>query len=417
MMKILKKILGVFRNILYLFFIPFFLVVPRFKKKVVFGAWNGDMFSDNPKYLALYLISNKLADCIWIGKSHLRKDVEDAGLKFAEMGSFKAKYHALTAKWYVCNIFPGGDIGFYPNCGRAKIMNLWHGIPYKCIGRRQRGRENVAGTGTSKGFFLLRIYYYLIRALYLFIFPERMYTSVSSEKMGYIMCDSWPRNFKADTILRAGLARNDIMVKSKSDRSINEEMKRKMSEKFGWPLDKKWYLYLPTWRGSEYPFSFTKKSLSTSLSEILMKNNAIIIEKQHNYVLNNILSKVESKNGNIIVISKEQSDSLDTQELLLAADRLISDYSSCFFDYELSGRPVIHYVYDLEDYEKSLAGVNYDLREIAAGPIVKNETELLECLAKDDAQLMREHGIKADEPIVAEKGVACQHIANFMGLK
>ena len=78
------------RPFLYVAAIPFLLLVPRNKRKVVLGAWEGNMFSDNPKYLGLYLSEKHLADCIWIGKPHLKPAVESAGLKFAAFGSFSA---------------------------------------------------------------------------------------------------------------------------------------------------------------------------------------------------------------------------------------------------------------------------------------------------------------------------------------
>src|SRR5690606_29897731 len=46
----------------------------------------------------------------------------------------------------------------------------------------------------------------------------------------------------------------------------------------------------------------------------------------------------------------------DTQDLLLVADALITDYSSIMFDYAQRQRPIISYVYDLEHYRDDLRG-------------------------------------------------------------
>ena len=40
----------------------------------------------------------------------------------------------------------------------------------------------------------------------------------------------------------------------------------------------------------------------------------------------------------------------DMQELLCAADMLITDYSSCMFDFALSGKPCLQFAVDIEAY-------------------------------------------------------------------
>src|SRR5699024_5265973 len=46
------------------------------------------------------------------------------------------------------------------------------------------------------------------------------------------------------------------------------------------------------------------------------------------------------------------SDEPHVEELLAIADLLITDYSSIAYDFELTARPVIHFVPDLVDYSK-----------------------------------------------------------------
>lgn len=413
-MKFVRKIRNGLAVVGYMAAIPFILAIPRSRRKVVLGAWYGDMFSDNPKYLGLYLSKSHLADCVWIGKPHLRAVVMAAGLKFAERGSLLALWHSLTAKWFAFCIAPELDIGTIPNCGRARLLNLWHGISYKRIGRNQGG--HVLEPVETSVSFLHQLYRSLSRVVYGYVFPCRMMTSVSCEKMAEIMEDSWPSWFKKEDILYAGMPRNDIMVRSRSDVSISKEKKRVLAEKFGWPKGKKWFLYMPTWRGASRSFSFLQIEARQTLQDVLRSQNAVLIEKQHHFVLKDLVGGSTAQPDNIIIMSKEQSDNIDVQELLLAADRLITDYSSCFFDYELTGRPVIHFAYDREKYENSLAGVNYKLDDISAGPIAKSEKELLQCLLWDDAKLLGMRGKNADEPLMLEKGTACKFIAKYMGL-
>ena len=56
---------------------------------------------------------------------------------------------------------------------------------------------------------------------------------------------------------------------------------------------------------------------------------------------------------------------------LAAADMLITDYSSCFFDYLITNRPIIHYLYDYDYYVKEDRGVYYDVMDVVAGDTPK----------------------------------------------
>ena len=56
---------------------------------------------------------------------------------------------------------------------------------------------------------------------------------------------------------------------------------------------------------------------------------------------------------------------------------LITDYSSVFFDYANLERPIVFYMYDLEDYRDNIRGFYLNLEELP-GKIVKKEKELIE---------------------------------------
>ncbi len=70
----------------------------------------------------------------------------------------------------------------------------------------------------------------------------------------------------------------------------------------------------------------------------------------------------------------------DTAELMLAADALITDYSSVMFDFSVTGKPMYFLVPDLEHYRGELRGFYFDLGERAPGPLVRSQAELLEAL-------------------------------------
>jgi CDP-glycerol glycerophosphotransferase len=72
-------------------------------------------------------------------------------------------------------------------------------------------------------------------------------------------------------------------------------------------------------------------------------------------------------------------------DLYLAADLLITDYSSMMFDYSVTRRPMIFYTPDLDEYtDPKVRGVYFDLEEVAAGPVVRSPEEVVELLGTID---------------------------------
>jgi CDP-glycerol glycerophosphotransferase len=70
----------------------------------------------------------------------------------------------------------------------------------------------------------------------------------------------------------------------------------------------------------------------------------------------------------------------DATELLLAADVLVTDYSSLMVDFANTGRPIVLYAYDLEAFRDHVRGLYVDLEALAPGPIVRTGEELAEAL-------------------------------------
>lgn len=73
----------------------------------------------------------------------------------------------------------------------------------------------------------------------------------------------------------------------------------------------------------------------------------------------------------------------DAAPLLLAADALITDYSSVMFDFGVTGKPMYFLVPDMEHYRGELRGFYFDLAAHAPGPLVRTQDELVEALAAD----------------------------------
>lgn len=71
----------------------------------------------------------------------------------------------------------------------------------------------------------------------------------------------------------------------------------------------------------------------------------------------------------------------ETAQLLVAADALITDYSSVMFDFSVTGKPMYFLVPDIAHYRGTLRGFYFDLDERAPGPLVATQDDLVAALA------------------------------------
>lgn len=390
---------------------PIVAFFPRDKKKIIFGAWWGNQFADNPRYFLKYILQlNKGYKCYWFGKEHLRGQVaEIPGVTFVRKDSICSIWHVLTAKWIVSNICIDADVTKFPTFGKVKLLSFWHGTIIKGAAK---GDRNVKFEGSWVHRFAMRF----STPEFNVACPMYAYASFSNEDMRYSMQKELPWEFKPEMSIAAGTPRIDYLIQNKDNETEISRVREKCAKILSIPLDRKWYLFAPTFRRElAVNYSFSNCKDGQRLDEILKSKNAIIIEKQHPQIIEKFNIK-DSQFGRICIVSKDQARHLEMQELLLSCDRLITDYSSPFFDFEAMNRPVIHFAYDYDSYSSDKRGLLYPLDEIAAGPIVKTEDELLSAMEMDDDMLLSQKGAHAAERIAAEKGHACATFAKWVGL-
>lgn len=390
---------------------PIVALCPRDKKKIIFGAWWGNQFSDNPRYFLQYILQlNRGYKCYWFGKEHLREQVGQVpGVKFVRKDSLLAIWHVLTAKWMVSNLGVDADITTFPTYGKIKFLTFWHGIGFKGAAHGDRKLK-------LKGGVLRRLAMRFYVPEFNVACPLYAHASFSNEDMRYTMPNECPWQFKPEMSIAAGTPRIDYLIRNRDNKAELKRVREKCAKILSIPLDKKWYLYAPTFRkGLEITYSFKDCKDRNRLEKILKRDNAIIIEKQHPQVIE-AKNIGDLKDDVLCIVSKEQARDLEMQELLLACDRLITDYSSSFFDFEAMGRPVIHFAYDYDAYSNDKRGVLYSLYDISAGPVVQKEHDLISAIGLTDVELLSKKGPKAAERIAGEKGTACETFAKWVGL-
>ena len=96
------------------------------------------------------------------------------------------------------------------------------------------------------------------------------------------------------------------------------------------------------------------------------------ITKRHNVDLDRDIEEKQQ-----LKISFDVSE-FTVQEILSAADVLITDYSGVFFDFLLLDRPIIHLLLDYTDYADHDRGLYFSVEKIKCGATVWSEGELFD---------------------------------------
>jgi len=128
-------------------------------------------------------------------------------------------------------------------------------------------------------------------------------------------------------------------------------------------------LYAPTWRDDRIEMvDFVDPE------ELAQRADAVVLVRGHSRTL----AAGRDRAGARVI---DVTGFPETSQLLLAADALITDYSSVMFDFSVTGKPMFFLVPDLDHYRGQLRGFYFDLESRAPGPLVRTQDELVAALA------------------------------------
>jgi CDP-glycerol glycerophosphotransferase len=173
-------------------------------------------------------------------------------------------------------------------------------------------------------------------------------------------------------ILETGYPRNDVLNAPGRD-----EIRARVRRELGVADDEIAVLYTPTWRDDEvFGDSAKEFSLALDLDDFARRlgDGHKLLLRLHYFVTSRL-----GRIGNPAVV--DVSDRPEVSELYLAADAMVTDYSSTMFDFAVTGKPILHFAYDLEYYRGELRGFYFDFIPDAPGPVVSTSPELLDALA------------------------------------
>lgn len=332
---------------------------------VIFESYLGGSFACSPKALYLAMRDNgRLGEyeAVWAFK-------EPEKYKFLEeypatrvIGYKSKEYYRCysRAKFWVSNYRVPTDIKKKPE---QIYVQTWHGTPFKKIGCDVYNTQELKAVNDRRHNAYIRD---AARFTYM-LSPSEFYTSKMVSAFGL------DRLGKEHICIEKGYPRNDrLYTHTKDDAAA---VKKKLQIEDG----RKVVLYAPTWRDNQHtPGVGYTYSLGLDLDRLRERlgDEYRILFRTHYLVRNSI--DFERYRDFITDVSGVD----DINDLYIASDLLLTDYSSVFFDYAVLNRPIVFYMYDLDEYKGELRDFYFGLDELP-GPIVRDQEALCDLLDKD----------------------------------
>ena len=342
-------------------------------RKVVFSNFNGNGYGCNPKYVCDELLRrNGGYDIVWIVKRSLADSSFPAGVRLVPWGSRQALWELATARVWVDNMRKNRFI----NVGLAKkpgqfYIQTFHGA----IGIKTNGADMIQ-PGQEKSSYAVG-------------------ARLDADMIDYLVSNStyetnmYKSSFfgKGRTLL-FGHPRNDVFFRDDA-----AAIRSRTLERLGLPDRVKYVLYAPTYRedhrvdcyGVDYP------ALLAALHDRFGGEWRALVRLHPSVRMVPELRPPAECAVDVCAYP-------DIQELLITVDAMVTDYSSCIFDFMLSGKPGFLFAVDLAE-EIAERGFYYPL-DTTPFPIGRDNEELCRNIRAFDAKAYATE-VKA---FLAEKG-------------
>ena len=318
-------------------------------KLVLFNSFGGKKFDDSPKAIFDVMKTDdrfKEYKFVWAFHSPVKFAVE--GAKVIKTDTFEYFKTALKARCWITN--SGIERGLDFKGKNTFYFNTWHGTPIKRMG------ADIADTNKS------------------FKSKGGNKTDIMTAQ-GDFEADIFSRVFgiSPEKFLLCGLPRNDKLANYK------EQDKKSIKNRLGIPEGKKVILYAPTFREFERDEKHNcvlKPPMNLSKWRAELGDEYCLLFRAHYEVAN--VMKIEN-DGFVFNMSSYPL----LEDLMIAADILISDYSSILFDFSIMDKIMLHFTYDYEKYSSN-RGMYFDIRDYISG--ADNETDLINHIKNMDIE-------------------------------
>ncbi|MBV2357325.1 bifunctional glycosyltransferase family 2 protein/CDP-glycerol:glycerophosphate glycerophosphotransferase [Streptomyces sp. J2-1] len=271
------------------------------------------------------------------------------GVDVVRVGSREYWAAVARAKYLVNNVnFPDSVL---KREGQIHLQTH-HGTPLKTMGLDQR--KFPASTDMSFRKLLKRC--------------DRWDFSLSANRFSTAIWERvYPCSYES---LETGYPRNDRLVHASAEDVAGARAALGLAD------GTRAFLYMPTHR--EYQPGFVPSIDLTRIADEVGEDVTLLVRGHYFYGADSHIEDLR-RSGRIIDVSGHP----EVEELYLAADALITDYSSAMFDYAVLDRPIIIYAPDWDIYS-AVRGTYFNLLEEAPGSVATTQEELFELLGSDE---------------------------------
>ena len=338
-------------------------LIPKKKGLWIFGAWYGEKYGDNTKYLFEYINKNvPEIRPIWLTRNQQAFDlIRLKGYEVYWTYSLKGFLISMIAEKIFITVGIK-DVNRYA-INRKDVIMMWHGnTPIKKV--------VFDDTITRKNQFILEKFLY-------FLFPFLGTTRFNglaisgSEEASIIFKSAFRANEKQ--ILLTGYPRNDTFFDMDQNAPILAEIESLKK------TDTTTVIYMPTHRkeGKGEISELLNIDLNKLNQSLISLNTKLFIKlhyfhlKKHNY-----------KNLSHIYFITDADIAQDIYTILTMFDMMITDFSSVHFDFLLTKKPIIFAPFDKEKYIMNDREFYFNYDDVTPGPKVKDWDELLVYIEK-----------------------------------
>ena len=299
---------------------------------------HGFRFNDSPRAIFYKMQELGMLDkyhVVWALKDPDNYDI--CGAEKIKMDTFKYFVTALKAKYWISCVNIERALRFKKK--NTIYLNTWHGASLNHVGNAVSGRND---------FHFEHINYFCFNGEY-----ER----------DFIIRDF---NVRPEALIETGYPRNDELY------SATEKTKQELREKLNIPKGKKVILYAPTWRESNDGGASFKLAPPITWDKWKEKlgEDYIVLLRTHPYT-----TKLMNVEFDDFVWNCVEYPSVN--ELMIAADIIISDYSCILLDYSILEKPLICFGYDYDAY-KAVRGFYFDMEKVVPNGVIRAEDDVIE---------------------------------------
>ena len=370
---------------------------PLEEDTVLYESFSGNGMLDNPEAIFRYVLAQpdlSHLKHVWVLDdldAHPEVTAEFADhphVRFVKILSPEYLHALATSKYLINNATFPQQLAKRPG---QVYVNTWHGVPLKLMGFDMHQGGTLSRNITRN---FLNADYLLSANPFM---TETMY------RKAYRM-----QGVFRGAVIEEGQPRTDRQVHALQD----PESVIRLLESRGVDISgRKVVLYAPTWRGESFddPHVNAAQLLTTArdLQRSVDGTKYVVLLKVHQIIYEAVRSRVGDCDFLV-------PNDVPTNLTLGVSDLLVTDYSSIFFDYLATGRPVLHYVPDLEHY-RSGRGLYLDEKELP-GPVSSTVPELVENVREAlSGPGQSERSRRASEQYSAkDDGSVCERIVDLV---